>query len=143
MESLFLALADKTRLRLLNLLRQDEVSVNLLTEILDESQPKISRHLAYLRNAGIIEPRREGKQIFYRLIAPNDKSAEFILDDLLDWLEKQPRMQIEYGKLLKRFPDKKFVGKGISEENGDTFKPNIYAESHISQKREELPIFLL
>ncbi len=46
MENLFLALADKTRLRLLNLMRRQEVCVCFLTEVLNESQPKISRHLA-------------------------------------------------------------------------------------------------
>ena len=61
METLFLALADKTRLRLLNLMRGDEVCVCYFTEVLGESQPKISRHLAYLRNAKIVSARREGK----------------------------------------------------------------------------------
>ena len=54
MENLFLGLADKTRLRILNLIRDDEVCVWFFTEVLGESQPKISRHLAYLRNAGMV-----------------------------------------------------------------------------------------
>ena len=61
MEILFTALADKTRLRLLNLMRVDEICVCFFVEVLGESQPKISRHLAYLRNAGIVETRRDGK----------------------------------------------------------------------------------
>jgi ArsR family transcriptional regulator len=56
---LFAALADSTRLRLLNLMRGREVCVCYLVEILQQSQPKISRHLAYLRNAGVVSARRE------------------------------------------------------------------------------------
>ena len=53
---LFRALADRTRLRLLNLMGEDEVCVCFLVEALKLSQPKISRHLAYLRRAGIVVP---------------------------------------------------------------------------------------
>ncbi|HZS48542.1 MAG TPA: metalloregulator ArsR/SmtB family transcription factor, partial [Blastocatellia bacterium] len=65
MELLFSALADRTRLRLLNLMGDDEVCVCYFVEILDTNQPKISRHLAYLRRAGIVAGRREGKWIHY------------------------------------------------------------------------------
>ena len=58
--SLFAALADATRLRLLNLMAGREVCVCYFVEILGQSQPKISRHLAYLRRAGIVSARREG-----------------------------------------------------------------------------------
>jgi ArsR family transcriptional regulator, arsenate/arsenite/antimonite-responsive transcriptional repressor len=51
LEVFFMALADKTRLRLLNLMRDGEICVCFFTEVLEESQPKISRHLAYLRMA--------------------------------------------------------------------------------------------
>jgi ArsR family transcriptional regulator len=57
---LFGALADPTRLRLLNLMDGREVCVCYFVEILKQGQPKISRHLAYLRRAGIVEARREG-----------------------------------------------------------------------------------
>ncbi len=60
METFFLALADKTRLRILNLMRESEICVCFFTEVLGESQPKISRHLAYLRGAGFVSARREG-----------------------------------------------------------------------------------
>jgi ArsR family transcriptional regulator len=58
---LFAALADPTRLRLLNLMDRRELCVCYFVEILRQSQPKISRHLAYLRKAGIMSARREGK----------------------------------------------------------------------------------
>ena len=56
----FRALADPTRLRLLNLIAGREVCVCYFVEILRTSQPKVSRHLAYLRKAGLVAARREG-----------------------------------------------------------------------------------
>ena len=65
--NLFLALSDKTRLRILALMADGEVAVGHLADALGESQPKISRHLAYLRRAEIVTARRDGKWIHYRL----------------------------------------------------------------------------
>src|SRR5487761_1108414 len=67
MERFFQALGDNTRLRLLNLMGEQEICVCYLVEILGQSQPKISRHLAYLRRAGIVAARREGKWMHYRM----------------------------------------------------------------------------
>ena len=99
MENLFLALADKTRLRLLNLMREDEVCVCFFTEVLGESQPKVSRHLAYLRNAGIVSARREGKWMNYRIERPVNPFAAKLLDHTLWWLEAQDEMRHDYEKL--------------------------------------------
>ena len=54
-ELLFKALADRTRLRLINLIGEDEVCVCFFVEVLNTNQPKISRHLAYLRKAGVVQ----------------------------------------------------------------------------------------
>jgi ArsR family transcriptional regulator, arsenate/arsenite/antimonite-responsive transcriptional repressor len=67
MESLFKALADATRLRILGLLLAGEVCVCDIHETLKIPQPKASRHLAYLRRSGLVETRREGLWIHYRL----------------------------------------------------------------------------
>jgi ArsR family transcriptional regulator, arsenate/arsenite/antimonite-responsive transcriptional repressor len=80
---LFSALADPTRLRLLNLMNGREVCVCYFVEILKEGQPKISRHLAYLRRAGIVEARRDGKWMHYRIARPDDTRAAAILDATL------------------------------------------------------------
>ena len=64
---LFAAFADETRLRLLSLLCVRELCVCDLCEVLDEIQPKISRHLATLRDAGFVRVRRQGKWKFYRI----------------------------------------------------------------------------
>jgi DNA-binding transcriptional ArsR family regulator len=72
---LFAALSDRTRLRLLNLVDGREVCVCYFVEILSQSQPKISRHLAYLRRAGIVAARREGKWMHYRIVVPSHAGA--------------------------------------------------------------------
>ncbi len=95
METLYLALADKTRLRLLNLIRDDEICVCFFTEVLGESQPKISRHLAYLRNAGVVEARRDGKWMHYSIIKPEDPDEARVLEAALDWLDSQEDMRNE------------------------------------------------
>jgi ArsR family transcriptional regulator len=72
METVFKALADSTRLRILGLLLTGEVCVCHIHESLRISQPKASRHLAYLRKAGLVETRRDGLWIHYRLAVVGD-----------------------------------------------------------------------
>src|SRR5262249_16132781 len=72
METLFKALADATRLRILGLLLTDEVCVCHIHESLKIPQPKASRHLAYLRRAGLVQARREGLWSHYRLAKVGD-----------------------------------------------------------------------
>lgn len=90
LETLFLALADRTRLRLLNLVSGGEVCVCFLVEVLGEPQPKISRHLGILRNAGLVAARREGKWMHYRLTRPEATGA--VLDAVLNMLREDPEM---------------------------------------------------
>src|SRR5580658_4764971 len=63
----FAALADENRLRLLYLMKEGEICVCYLQRVLQTNQPKISRHLAYLKRAGLVEARRDGKWMHYRL----------------------------------------------------------------------------
>lgn len=93
-EIFFKALADRTRLRLLNLMAQsEEVCVCYFVEILGMNQPKISRHLAYLRRAGVVAARREGKWMHYRLDTPPDPHAAHVLNEVLVWLRDEREMQ--------------------------------------------------
>jgi ArsR family transcriptional regulator, arsenate/arsenite/antimonite-responsive transcriptional repressor len=96
---LFRALADPTRLRLLNLIGNREICVCYFVEILGMSQPKISRHLAYLRRAGIVTSRRDGKWMHYRLAIPRDVAAAAILQDTVKNLARKPEMQRDIAKL--------------------------------------------
>ncbi|HTC74670.1 MAG TPA: metalloregulator ArsR/SmtB family transcription factor [Edaphobacter sp.] len=98
---LFAALADRTRLRLLNLMNGREVCVCYFVEILKQSQPKISRHLAYLRNAGVVTARREGKWMHYSIERPADAGAAAILDAALTSLATDREMQSDLSRLSK------------------------------------------
>jgi ArsR family transcriptional regulator, arsenate/arsenite/antimonite-responsive transcriptional repressor len=99
LDLLFRALADSTRLRLLNLIRDHEICVCYFVEILGMSQPKISRHLAYLRRVGIVASRRDGKWMHYRLLMPRDEAAAGVLRETLKQLAVKPEMRRDVGRL--------------------------------------------
>jgi Predicted transcriptional regulators len=100
-ELFFRALADRTRLRLLNLMQTDEVCVCFFVEILKTNQPKVSRHLAYMRRAGIVGARRDGPWIHYRIVQPSDSDAARVLKEVLSWLANDHEMQRERDRLVK------------------------------------------
>lgn len=99
MELLFKALADRTRLRLLNLIGDDEICVCFFVEVLGTNQPKISRHLAYLRRAGVVSGRREGKWIHYRVVEPPDQHAANVFREVRAWLRNDAAMQFDRARL--------------------------------------------
>lgn len=99
LDLLFRALADPTRLRLLNLIADREICVCYFVEILRISQPKASRHLAYLRRAGIVASRRDGKWMHYRLVTPRDQAAASILQETLKHLKKTAEMRRDISRL--------------------------------------------
>ena len=92
---LFKALADPTRLRLLNLLACDETCVCELTDTLRVVQPKVSRHLAHLKRAGLVEARRNGKWTHYRWAKHGDPLIRHVLTGLGEWMAKDDRMNGE------------------------------------------------
>lgn len=100
-EKFFLALSDRTRLRLLNLMGDDEVCVCFFVEILQTSQPKVSRHLAYLRGAGVVEARRDGKWMHYRIVEPPNEHAARVFREIRAWLREEPQMQRDRARLVK------------------------------------------
>jgi ArsR family transcriptional regulator, arsenate/arsenite/antimonite-responsive transcriptional repressor len=99
LDLLFRALADPTRLRLLNLVAGGEICVCYFVEILQTSQPKVSRHLAYLRKAGIVAARRDGKWMHYRLASPRDEVAASILQATLKSLRARREMRRDLARL--------------------------------------------
>ena len=98
---LFKALADSTRLRLINLIGDDEVCVCFFVEVLKINQPKISRHLAYLRRAGVVSARREGKWIHYRIVEPPNLHAANIFRELRTWLANEAAMKSDRARFEK------------------------------------------
>jgi DNA-binding transcriptional ArsR family regulator len=127
LEKLFLALSDKTRLRLLSLMADGEVPVGYLADKLGESQPKISRHLAYLRTAGLVSTRRDGKWIYYAIDDQENITVKRVIDATL-------------GSARSYLPP--------SHHPGDAYVP--YDESYISDETymsdwtpNELEVYLL
>jgi ArsR family transcriptional regulator len=100
-ELLFKALADRTRLRVINLIGDEEVCVCFFVEVLKTNQPKISRHLAYLRRAGLVSTRREGKWMHYRVVEPPDPHAARIFREVRTWLANDATMQRDRSRLMK------------------------------------------
>ena len=101
MELFFAALADRTRLRLINLMGADELCVCFFVEVLKINQPKISRHLAYLRRAGLVSDRKDGKWVHYRVAEPSEPNAARILREVLAWLKDDPEMRRDRERLFK------------------------------------------
>src|SRR5688572_32973150 len=91
-ELFFSALADRTRLRLLNLMRDGEVCVCFFAGTLETNNPKISRHLSYLKRAGLVEGRRDGKWMHYRISRPTDENAARVFDATMEMLDKDQEM---------------------------------------------------
>ncbi len=98
-ELFFSALADRTRLRLLNLMRGGEVCVCFFAEALGTNNPKISRHLAYLKRASLVASRRDGKWMHYRISEPIDPDAKAVFDSTMKLLENDPVMNEDREKL--------------------------------------------
>ncbi|CAM3137859.1 metalloregulator ArsR/SmtB family transcription factor [Vibrio neptunius] len=94
----FKLLSDETRVRCLMLIEREEcLSVGELTEALQESQPKISRHLAQLRSSGVLVDVRQGQWVFYRLSAELPGWMKKLIDDLVasNCLKTEYRQDIE------------------------------------------------
>jgi len=88
----FAALSDPNRLRLLHLMKDGEICVCFLQGTLRTNQPKISRHLAYLRRAGLVEARREGKWMHYRFKKLPD-ALRRILNEILKATREERQIQ--------------------------------------------------
>ncbi len=156
LENLFLALSDKTRLRLLALMADGEVPVGFLADKLGESQPKVSRHLAYLRGCGVVSTRRDGKRIYYFIAYPSDPAAAEILGSTVSSLapdgkgSKQKNASIEAAVIVK--PRKIMSNDGPEDE--EYHELDIYDRAYMSEEYDggededeekdgEIEIFLL
>jgi ArsR family transcriptional regulator len=127
LERLFLALSDKTRMQLLALMAEGEVSVGYLADSLNQSQPKISRHLAYLRNMGIVSTRRDGKWIYYEIAAEIADGTAHVLretlkavqgEELRPQINKSREVRIETPETIS-FEDEPFVDETSEEAQPD------------------------
>jgi ubiquinone/menaquinone biosynthesis C-methylase UbiE/predicted transcriptional regulator len=143
LKSLRLA-ADPNRLRLLLLLEQEELSVAELQEILSKGQSQISTHLAQLKQAGLVDDRRTGKNAFYRLTAPAElmellrKAANEVPEAVQDQQalrlalrKRQDRMRRYFDELAGKFGRQYVPGrswKGIAEALIRLMPPMVIAD---------------
>ncbi|MFN2595862.1 MAG: ArsR/SmtB family transcription factor [Pyrinomonadaceae bacterium] len=101
MGQLFKALADRTRLRLINLIGGDEACVCFFVELIGTNQPNASRQPAYSRRAGLVSVRREGKWMHHRLTEPKDERAARVFAEVRQWLSEDREMQRDRERLVK------------------------------------------
>ncbi len=126
LERLFLTLCDRTRLRLLGLMAAGEVPVGYLAEQLGESQPKVSRHLAYLRSMGVVSTRRDGKRVYYGVQVPEDAAAARLFSMVISELRGD-----RPARLVDAAPSRWTVDDNISPQ------------PYMTQHDDDLPVYLL
>lgn len=98
---LFRALADETRVRIVALLAHGELCVCHLERALEQSQPNISRHLSVLRAAGVVEARRDGTWVYYRIAPQEHAQVEELLAALVRSFGAERAIRTDHGKLRK------------------------------------------
>ena len=98
---LFRALGDETRLRIIALLSQGELCVCHLQEALELPQPNVSRQLGILRAAGLVEDRREGSWVYYRLLRQENPDCERQVRGLVQGFAKDGVLRRDVERLLK------------------------------------------
>lgn len=103
-------LCDRTRLRVLNVLAQGPLCVCHFQEILREPQVKISKHLAYLRQRGLVEVEREGNWMIYELPAKPSRELKANLACMQDCARESPVFRRDLARCRKLAP--KFAGTG-------------------------------
>lgn len=101
---MFRAFSDRTRLRLLNLLRGGETCVCDLVEVLGVSQPKVSRHLAYLRRAGLVVSRKDGLWMHYSLAPARSEFHQSLLNCLACCFQSVPELKQDARRLARAVP---------------------------------------
>jgi ArsR family transcriptional regulator, arsenate/arsenite/antimonite-responsive transcriptional repressor len=131
-ERLFLSLGDKTRLRLLSLMSNGEVSVGHLVDEIGESQPKVSRHLAYLRNSGVVNTRRDGKWIYYGIQPSDDPDVDRVVRFIIETLSgSAPVESTEIKRALRNKAQTKSSAKQVQ-------KADVETHSHQQEQEQQL-----
>jgi ArsR family transcriptional regulator, arsenate/arsenite/antimonite-responsive transcriptional repressor len=102
--TMYSALADATRLRILGLLAGGEVCVCHIHDALRLPQPTVSRHLAYLRRAGLVKGRRDGLWVHYRLAELTDPSARAALTAAVHAIGHAPATRSDQQRLNGQLP---------------------------------------
>jgi len=155
LETLFLALADKTRMRLLSLMAAEPVSVGYLCQSLGDSQPKVSRHLAYLRNCGVVTTRREGKHIYYGLTEYEDPAIQSVFEctvaalageaaSIPELISKKEGRPSRTTRSVVPVVEIETELDGIQAQRSEQeYEPQAESYSEISEPSDEMDVFLL
>ncbi len=101
----FKGLADENRLRILNLLFHGELCGCDIQHVIGASQSTVSRHLSYLKNAGLVLDRRVGYRVFYRLVPSADREISELFGYLLESFAKDKLMKADMKKLREAIKD--------------------------------------
>jgi len=101
----FKGLADANRLRILNLLFHGELCGCDIQHVIGASQSTVSRHLSYLKNAGLVLDRRAGYRVFYRLVPSEDREISELFAYLLESFTKDKLMKADMKKLREAIKD--------------------------------------
>src|SRR5688572_16986016 len=101
-DKMFRAFSDRTRLRILRLLRDGELCVCDLIAVLDKPQPTVSRHLSYLRKAGLVKARKQGLWQYYTLTPPRNCFHEKLLDCLTSCFAAVPELSRDAERLRSK-----------------------------------------
>jgi ArsR family transcriptional regulator, arsenate/arsenite/antimonite-responsive transcriptional repressor len=102
LKAIFRALSDRTRLRILNLLGNGELCVCHIVAVLDVPQPTASRHLSYLRKAGLVVARKERLWSYYRLAPACCKSQDILMQCLAQYFREEKGFANDHRRLQAR-----------------------------------------
>ncbi|WP_058485385.1 ArsR/SmtB family transcription factor [Defluviitalea phaphyphila] len=97
----FKIMSDETRLRIVILLAQEELCVCEICGILELSQPKVSKHLAKLRDKGFVKDKRKEQYIFYSLEIKN-KIFKNLIKDIIDNIQEYPQLKLDSDRLVDK-----------------------------------------
>ena len=100
-DGVFRAFSDRTRLRILHLLRQGELCVNDLLQVLDVPQPTASRHLAYLRRVRLVAARKHGQWVYYSLAPARSSFHRKLLECLGTCFDEVPEIRRDTSRAAK------------------------------------------
>lgn len=98
---MFRAFSDRTRLRILSLLKAGELCVCDLVRVIEVPQPKVSRHLAYLRKAGLVTSRKDGLWMHYKLAPPANPFHRTLIECLACCFADVPELALDLKELAK------------------------------------------
>ena len=97
-EKIFKALADRNRLRILKMLEMRPLCVCEITAVLGIAQSSVSRHLGILREAGLVDDKKEGQWMIYSLACGGDGAARDIIAGIKRWLSDDPQIKTDRQK---------------------------------------------